>query len=259
MMEVINLDKKLQKAKEDYQNQIQFTDEDRHQVLEKITEARHTKSKKGIFHPFPVASALIATLLVGFLFINNYDQLFKQNTASPSSESVEGYIVKMEDQQALITNSNNETSIWITDIPDSLDIGHQIEGSYEDHEESANVLDEYEITNNETVDDSQMTKDEAVRIALTEANTSDYEKIVIRNVIFNKNEQFWSIGIDANDSAIIINIDDQTGEVLSEEHPEAKDPNLDEVLTNYEETITSLKNENTQEINFDSKMKLKTI
>ncbi|MGP4071548.1 hypothetical protein ACTWQB_03215 [Piscibacillus sp. B03] len=247
------MDKELQKAKEQYQNEVEFTDHDRNQVLEKISEAHQRTPKKRVFHPFPIAAALIATLLIGFLFLSNYDQLFKQNTASPSSESVAGYIVKIEDQRALVTNSENETSIWINDLPDPLDLGHQIEGSYEDHEESAIELNEYEITNNETVEDSRMTKNEAVRIALTEADTSDYERIVIRNVIFNQSEQFWSIGIDVDDSAIIINIDDQTGEILSEEHPEAEEPNLDEVISNYEETITSLKNENTQEIDFDSK------
>ncbi|SEQ52789.1 hypothetical protein [Piscibacillus halophilus] len=255
------MDKELQKAKEEYQGEITFTDNDRNKVLEKISESKLTKPSKGIFHPFPVISALIATLLIGFLFLTNTDLLVNQNSGSPEDKQVEGYIVKIEDNEALVTNSDTQQSIWLSDIPEEFEIGQKIQGSYDNSSSTQDspTLNDFEIKPSHTIEGSNMTEEEVIRTALTTEDYSRFDPIMVRSVEYEPSTQVWTIQLSLNDRGDWeFNIDDQTQEIMTEHDTEtSQEPVIEEIINEYEDTITSLKNDDTQQINFDTKEELK--
>ncbi|RPF53196.1 hypothetical protein [Aquisalibacillus elongatus] len=256
------MSKEFVNSKREYVEDISFTEVDREQVLEKIQESKQSvPTKKGIFHPIPVALTLITSLIIAVLFLTNIENLVTPSTGTESDlEKTEGYIVKIEENEAIITNSETQQNISYTNIPEEFKLGQMVTGWHEKVNDRANVeLQDYEIKQGETIDGSDLTDEEAIRTALKAEEFKRADHPIIESVQYHSDSRVWSIQVSTNDQdSLVIDVDDQTNEVITNQNNETDEtPNFDDILTQYEQTLKSLKNNETQYIDFNNEEELK--
>ncbi|MGM8216068.1 DUF3221 domain-containing protein [Bacillaceae bacterium W0354] len=224
------MDKELRELKNDYLNDhsIQFTEQDRDGVLQKINQSK--KSNK-TFTPTRVALTLAAVFLIGFTIL--FSQLNGEDTPSGlgnnTEPAIEGYVLQKEENGSILvvsseTNQYNQyDAVWYRGVTEEVELGRKIKGWHSEQEDSFPAqasADRIELLPDESVPGATLTKKEVIVKVLNSDELTEfgYDFVAIKEINFIENKQIWEVIVSnlSNDSFITIQIQDNSNEDISE-------------------------------------------
>ncbi|WP_188207861.1 DUF3221 domain-containing protein [Alkalibacillus aidingensis] len=256
------MDKQLHQLREAYLNhdETTFTQQDRQRIFSKITESENKSDHKRPLLPVKVIIPLLAVLLIGFtIFASSGSGLFHlAGDPEPEGEpAIEGYVVDQEDDRILVVgHSINEydqyPAVWYSNVEVEVDIGQRIRAWHSSQNDSypAQAEPDYiEILEAAEFNNSQLSVDQALEIALTSDHLDTFSIPIVQSTQFNdygeEGDSFWVIEIkDAHESlTATFEVDDAEGVIISSAMDEQEsDTDTDEGQEANLELETSLTN-----------------
>ncbi|PKR77078.1 hypothetical protein CEY16_10040 [Halalkalibacillus sediminis] len=231
------MDKKLEKMRKAYQNNenLRFTKSDKEEVFDKIARHNEPPQKAPLF-PWKVVMSMLAVILIGAVIFASADGDFFNTAEAPTTDdepsneedpSIEGYVMEMDEDRILVVEpelSDNDQyqAVWYSDVPDGIEMGQFVYVWHEGQEESYPAqasIDEIEIQESETVDESNLTEQEALNTALSSTDFEDTEVLVVDSVSFDSDSSIWEISLNDSEGTSVstIQVDDEKNTVVEEE------------------------------------------
>ncbi|GEN46085.1 DUF3221 domain-containing protein [Alkalibacillus haloalkaliphilus] len=279
------MDEKMKHLREIYKNETSFSEKERHAIMSK---AKHESSNKsgGPLFPFKIAIPLVATLLIAFIIFASNDggPLFQPTTGSPGEvqdeqgpttdgePSIEGYVMKSEDDRILIVEPRNKdtssyTAVWYSDYDSDIEIGQKVKAWHSEQEDSEPphaVPELIQVVESDvSSENTTLTEHEALKRAIDATDLNDFSIPVVRKLVYIEQRDEWEIKVEDayNDHYSLLRVEDTlefrvgsfspTDTIEDDQIPE---PNIEDIITEFENAYDRLIETDDEQrlVNFDS-------